>query len=143
MHKLHKESVQSDLEKSIDSFNLNVSKIFKLMKSKSKFNVDIHSYYNRFNLMKWSNKQFFIENLKDSIWDNRDAIIKKDATYMFNPDNFVFTDAEKKTFMKNIDYGEALVKKFSTQELEKFWEYQNIILKAVILYKIITANYKN
>lgn len=128
----------------ITFFNRQVSQIFKFIDSCDDYkdNALLDKVRLIVKVVKVVEPADMLERCIDKLWDNREAVIGRDAAF-FKDSNVMYSyikeDENKEWLTGLIDFIKEQYDTFDDDEIDKIWTYINNMLEAVIKYRMLTG----
>lgn len=138
---------EKEINDIIQYFNRQVSNIFKVIDNKDDSiinNLDVDWVRRVTKIIRNENPPYMLEKSVDKLWENRDAIISKNADFLLAKEvaNKYIKNDERKEWMEGMcDFIRSKYKALDDKELEYLWKCINAMLQSVIKYRIIKNDF--
>lgn len=139
--------MDSDKQKQINDiifyFNKQINIIFKFIDSKDddvKNNETIDHARRLVKIVRREYPALMLERCIDKLWDNKEAIINKDAQFFMGSDvmhKYIKDDSNKEWLTGLIEFIKEQYDVFTKEELDKLWVCINRMLECVIKYRLL------
>jgi hypothetical protein len=138
---------EKEINDIIQYFNRQVSNIFKVIDGKDDSiinNLDVDWVRRVTKIIRNENPPYMLEKSVDKLWENRDAIISKNADFLLTKEvvNKYIKNDERKEWMEGMcDFIRSKYTSLNSTELEYMWKCINAMLQSVIKYRIIKNDF--
>ena len=138
---------EKEINDIIQYFNRQVSNIFKVIDGKDDSiinNLDVDWVRRVTKIIRNENPPYMLEKSVDKLWENRDAIIDKNADFLLKKEvtNKYIKNDERKEWMEGmIDFIRHKYTSLNDTELEYLWKCINAMLQSVVKYRIIKNDF--